>query len=431
MDSIYSPANREHLYDYMSLISDKVIGFYTRFDSAVNAVGVLSRGQVAGAPCDLISGYSKLDIPEGESMLFEPEFSTIPASAALLAGRKRVSSETFTCLYGWPRDHMREEQAADLKMVADALFANGINQIVWHGRAHNPALRDTVNFYATTHIGDSSRLAPSLKPFNRYLETVSSYMQKGATFADIAVYLPTEDAWRAGIMPVEKQFIWSWGYYEMRYVYFPEELRGFNPAWINGEFLEKAVMKKGRLETGSASFRALYTGSRYLDYRVLSRICELADSGLTIIMNKLPEEPGTVRHDDYAEKIRKIASMKNVHRFLPATLSPFMAGISIPAHWCRREGDVLYIFFPNPRSERIKFPLEYGQSFTDKTFRTTVWIEFLGKKCSLDLVFEPYQSLMFKIHDGRAKAIDIRFDPPVPEIKSRPEGYRPPWLVNK
>lgn len=200
-DSIYTPQNSRYRYDYMSLLSDKVLGFYRDFDSALNGAGISSRGQVSGAPCDLISGYALLDIPEGESMLFEPEFCTIPASAALLSGKKRVSSETFTCLYGWPRQHIREEQIADLKLVADALFANGINHIVWHGKAHNPAGQDTVNFYATTHIGPSNSLAAEVLPFNQYLEKLSSYMSEGHTFSDIAVYLPTEDAWMAGVMP--------------------------------------------------------------------------------------------------------------------------------------------------------------------------------------------------------------------------------------
>lgn len=159
MDSIYIPANKMRLYDYMSLISNKVLDFYFKFDSTLNSVGILSRGQVSGAPCDLISGYSLLDIPEGESMLFEPEFCAIPASAALLTGKRSVSSETFSCLYGWPHDFIREEQTADLKLVADALFANGINQIIWHGKAHNPKDYDTVNFYASTHIGPKSNLA--------------------------------------------------------------------------------------------------------------------------------------------------------------------------------------------------------------------------------------------------------------------------------
>ena len=164
MDSIYISRNSMYLYDYMCLISEKLINFYKDFTKNLNEVGIFSRGQVSGAPCDLISGYACMDIPEGESMLFEPEFCSIPASAALLSGKKVVSSESFTCLYGWPHDYLRQEQTADLKLVADALFTNGINHIIWHGKPHNPKDQDTVSFYATTHVGPSGFCCPGTPP---------------------------------------------------------------------------------------------------------------------------------------------------------------------------------------------------------------------------------------------------------------------------
>lgn len=429
MDSIYTPQNSSYRYDYMSLLSDKVLGFYRDFDSALNGAGISSRGQVSGAPCDLISGYALLDIPEGESMLFEPEFCAIPASAALLSGKKRVSSETFTCLYGWPRQHIREEQIADLKLVADALFANGINHVVWHGKAHNPAGQDTVNFYATTHIGPSSPLAAEVLPFNRYLEKVSSFMSEGHTFSDIAVYLPTEDAWTAGVMPREKQFKWAWGYYEMRYVYFPDELAGYNPTWINGEFLEKAVVENGELKVGDARYKALYVDVEYLGYRVLRRLAEIAKSGFPVVLKRMPEEPGAIVHRDYVKWAGKLKRSKSVTGNLPEGLSPFLTGEKIPRHWCRQNGDVLYIFFPNPKADRLKFPLEYGQSFNTETLAFPVAVHFQGSKIDLNLVFEPYQSLLYKIENGRAEQVDIEFVPGTPVVKPRPADFKAPWLV--
>lgn len=429
MDSIYTPQNSRYRYDYMSLLSDKVLGFYRDFDSALNGAGISSRGQVSGAPCDLISGYALLDIPEGESMLFEPEFCAIPASAALLSGKKRVSSETFTCLYGWPRQHIREEQIADLKLVADALFANGINHVVWHGKAHNPAGQDTVNFYATTHIGPSSPLAAEVLPFNRYLEKVSSFMSEGHTFSDIAVYLPTEDAWTAGVMPREKQFKWAWGYYEMRYVYFPDELAGYNPTWINGEFLEKAVLENGVLKVGDARYKALYVDVEYLGYRVLRRLAEIAKSGFPVVLKRMPEEPGAIVHRDYVKWAGKLKRSKSVTGNLPEGLSPFLTGEKIPRHWCRQNGDVLYIFFPNPKADRLKFPLEYGQSFNTETLAYPITVHFRGSKIDLNLVFEPYQSLLYKIENGQAEQVDIEFVPGTPVVKPRPADFKAPWLL--
>lgn len=429
MDSMYAPRNGKYLYDYMSLISDKVLKFYCDYDSTLNSVGILSRGQVSGAPCDLISGYSLLDIPEGESMLFEPEFNSIPASAALLSGKNIVSAETFTCLYGWPRDYIRLEQTADLKLVADALFANGINRIIWHGKAHNPKGQDTVNFYATTHLGDNGNLAPELNSFNRYLETVSGYMQKGKTYSDIAVYLPTEDRWTADVMPKEKQFIWAWGYYEMRYVYFPDELDGYNPTWINREFLEKAQFDHGLLKVGDAEFKALYIKSEYLEYKALMKISELAAKGLKIILKTEPKEPGAVVHDDYSMLVEKLKKSKNVTSAISQNLTPFISGNRITRHWCRKDGETLYIFFPNPKADRIKFPMEYGQALETETKKLQVSVNYEAKNQHFELVFEPYQSLLYKIEKGKIEKIDIGFVPKTPVVKARPFDYVAPWLV--
>lgn len=429
MDSIYALYNSRYHYDYMSLVSDKVLKFYHDFDSTLNSVGIVSRGQVSGAPCDLISGYALLDIPEGESMLFEPEFCTIPASAALLSGKNSVTSEAFTCIYGWPRDYIRKEQCADLKLVADALLANGINQFIWHGKAHNPKEKDTVNFYATTHIGDNSSLAPEIFPFNKYLETVSSYMKKGSNYSDIAVYLPTEDAWTAGVMTKEKQFIWAWGHYEMRYVYFPEELDGYNPTWINREFLEKSNFTKGVLMVGNAKYQALYIKAEYLDYKAMTRIIKLGEAGLPIILKNEPKEPGAVSHPDYQDLVKQLKNLKNVTTEIPKNFAPFITGKKVPRHWCRKDGESLYIFFPNPKANRIKFPLEYGQAFETETKTLAVKLNYDKINYSLELVFEPYQSLLYKIENGKIEKINIEFIPKTPIVKKRPDNYVAPWLV--
>jgi hypothetical protein len=429
MDSIYALRNSRYHYDYMSLVSDKVLKFYQDFDSTLNSVGVLSRGQVSGAPCDLISGYALLDIPEGESMLFEPEFCAIPASAALLSGKNSVTSEAFTCLYGWPRDYIRKEQCADLKLVADALLANGINQFIWHGKAHNPKEKDTVNFYATTHIGDNSSLAPEITPFNDYLETLSSYMKKGSNYSDIAVYLPTEDAWVAGVMPKEKQFIWAWGHYEMRYVYFPAELDGYNPTWINREFLEKSNYTKGVLTVGNARHKALYIKAEYLDHKTIKQMIKLGEAGLPIILKNEPKEPGAVSHPDYQDLVKQLKKLKNVTAEIPKNLVPFITGNKAPRHWCRKDKESLYIFFPNPKANRIKFPLEYGQALETETKTLAVKLNYDKINYNIELVFEPYQSLLYKIEKGKIEKINIEFIPKTPIVKKRPDNYVAPWLV--
>jgi hypothetical protein len=429
MDKIYEPEQAAYLYDYMALISEKVTAFYRSFHNNLNTNGLLSRGQCSGAPADILSAYATLDIPEGEALLYEPEYNAIPASAAALSGKKVVSAETFTCLYGWPGDYIRQEQTADLKLLADALFANGVNHIIWHGKPHNPRGRDTVSFYASVHVGPGGALAEELPPFNRYLETVSSYMKKGKTYSDVAVYLPLEDAWMAGVMPLEKQFKWAWGFYEMRGVYFPEELAGFHPIWINSEFLEKGKMADGVFTVGEASFRMLYVDVTYLDYKALRRLAELARQGLPIICKRHVQEPGAVPHKDYDDLVQKLERFPSVRRELPQEQKPLLTGKSLPPYWCRQDAKTTYIFFAHPKAQRLKFPLGYGQSLTTETVEVPVTVHLAGRTYDLALRFEPYQSLLYKIEDGRVKSINIRLRPKIPVVKSRPPGYIPPWLV--
>lgn len=81
IDSIYSPGYGDYYYDYMKLISEKVINnFYKELTSKSHEFGSFSRAQCSGAPADLISAYSSVDIPESEAILYEPFYSRIPAS---------------------------------------------------------------------------------------------------------------------------------------------------------------------------------------------------------------------------------------------------------------------------------------------------------------------------------------------------------------
>ena len=74
--------------------------------------------------------------------------------------------------------------------------------------------------------------------------------------------------------------------------------------------------------------------------------------------------------------------------------------------------------------------MEYGQSLESETRRMGITLEWMGEKIDLDLVFRPYQSLLYKIEGGKAEAMDIYFDPAVPEVRQRPEGYQAPWLIH-
>ena len=435
-DSLYS--NREpyrHVrYDYMKLLSSYVIEeFYKPFTQKSHELGAYSRVQCSGAPCDIISAYATVDVPESEALLYEPSYSNIVASAAALSGKKVVTSETFTCLYGWPRNHHSEEQTADLKLLVDALFANGVNQIIWHGKPLNPAGEDSVKFYASVHVGKSGALASEIPAFNKYMEKISSEMKKGVTYSDIAVCLPIEDSWIAGELPPEKQMIWAWGAYEQRETYLPAELKSWRPLWINGEFLRKAIFKNGRLTVENLSFSVLYVDNKYIDIDVLRRIVDLAASGLKICMKQIPLEPGFHKSgSEYEQLLRKLAGLDNVRSSWDQmkTIPPLVTGTEKFDYWCRSADDGLTFFFASPKSKHLTFPLEYGQSLNNDTETYSVKIICNGSSVPVTLTFKPHQSLLLKIDKfNRISFVDIAFEPKTPVSKPRIRKGKEPWEV--
>ena len=415
MEEIYEPRRAGERYDYMKLVSERVLeGFYAPFTETCHRLGAFSRVQCAGSPTDLIEAYASVDVPETEAMLYEPGFARIPASAAALASRPLVSSETFTCLYGFPGEHLGEERAADLKLVADALFANGVNQIFWHGMPYNPEGQDANRFYATVHVGPGGALAKELAAFNRYLETVSGILRRGRTFSDVAVYLPLEDAWIAGEYPPELQMPWSWGAYELRYVRPAAELSGYHPLWVNRGFLERGALEDGVLRCGDARFSALYVDVDHLDGAALDAILALAREGLPTCLKRRPREPGRIRSDTYEERLDELVSLANVspHPSEVFPDAPLLAGDDLPDYWCRQEGDAHYLFFAHPASRDLHLPLSHGQARGAGATRRTIELTLAGETREIELRFGPGQSLLLRVDgDGGMDFLDIEYAP--------------------
>jgi len=423
MNDILAPENAGPRYDYMKLVSEYVIeNFYKPFTEASHAINAFSRVQASGSPTDLITAYAAADVPETEALLYEPDYGRIAASAAALSGKKDVTSETFTCTYGYPRDHFKEEQTADLKLIADAVLANGVNHVIWHGTPFSPrgAAHDS-EFYASVHVGEKGTLPGDLTSFNGYMERVSTLMGEGRTYSNMAVYIPVEDAWVQGEYPKELQFGWTGtGAYELRYIKPALETKGYHPLWINGEFLKRARVEGGRLNVGDASFSSLYIDVDYLDGKALGTILEIAKKGFPVCLKKRPSQPGRNQTTLNREQLEELTKLPNVSADIKALAipKPLVEGDNLPDFWCRVKNGEYSIFFAQPLAQNLKLPLKYGQSFMDREMTRRVTIDVNGRSTPLDLVFEPYQSLLVKVDKGgNPRFIDITYVPPTPVVK--------------
>ena len=415
---------REVLYDYMMHLDKYVTeGFYKPYAEKCKDLGAWSRVQCLASPTDVMNTYSLIDIPETESMLNNPNYSRIVSSSACLSGKRLVSSETFTCMYGFPHTYLHKEQTADLKMVADAMFAYGVNHHVYHGMPYNPIGSDTNTFFATTYFGPNGSLSNELPQFNSYIEKVSKYLQIGKTYSDIAVYIPHEDGIMKGAYPPERQRVWVWGEYELRYIDPPKELEGYHPLWINKQFLEKAKFTNGKLIVGDASFSMLYIDVSYMDNKALNRIVELAANGLPICLKRTPLEPSKIKSDNYQEQLKKLMQFPNVKKNLNDVLitSPLVKADSLPNYWCKvdQEGNA-YLFLAQWKSKNLTYPVYSGQSYMTSEKSLPLTINYNGNRHEIEVLFKPYQSIMIKISpSGKTEFIDISFTPKDPIIRPR------------
>lgn len=430
-ESLMEEANRDVFYDYMSTLSQYALNeFYAPFGENATRVGAFSRSQCAGAPADLLTAYTLVDVPETEAILYEPSFSKIAASAAALAGKPVVSAETFTCAYGWTgllkdnghgkSPYQGKEQPADLKLICDALFANGTNQIFWHGFAYNKLGSNLQHFYTTCQVSMNEAdylTGETLTDFNRYMTTVSDYMSRGQSYSDMAVYMPLEDAWMSGFYPEEyrKVMKWVWGQYELRFIRTPEEYKGMQPLWVNARFLGDATFADGVLYCGAMQFRSLYVGVEYMELGALREVLRLAEEGLPVQLSVVPKEPGVNKHEaEYASLLRRLRALTNVGMGGNSSIvahKPLIEGKDLPDFWCRHHGDDFYVFFANPMTQTIKYPLSYCYALTDKGSTRNIVVNHHGKSEAFTLRFRPTESLIVQVSRKGIRQIPLNYLP--------------------
>jgi hypothetical protein len=389
-------------YDYRRLLATYVLEeFYRPYAALCRQMGGFARVQCHGAPADLLACYATADVPESEALLFDPHFSQLAASAAAVAGRPIVSTEAFTCLYGWvsrpgPAPYIKRERPADLKLLADALFANGVNMIVWHGMPYNPPGHSN-EFYASIHVGPDGALAPHIPALNAYLAERCAAMRRGRTYSDIAVYLPLEDNWLRGELPEPMRRPSARYYWELQYQRFPGELAGYRPLWVSAALLREAEYADGALHCGEARFSSLYIDVEWLDAAALGTILRLARRGLPVYLKRRPAQPGRRQHAGYAHNLAALYALDNVHPTFAPPTPPLVEGKDLPEFWCRVDGTEAILFFAHPASKRLSYPMRYGQAEETEAADLTVTIHWAGRRVERRLTFPPKQSLLVQM----------------------------------
>lgn len=375
-------------FDYRSLIADRILSdFYEPYADFCSQEGALSRVQCHGAPTDILAAYALCDIPETETLLFNPDFALIAASAAAFFDKPIVSSESFSCIYGWvptPQTPpgLLYESVEDLKCLAASQFAWGINRVVWHGKPFStPELPRT--FYASVHVGPDGALAPHFKDFNAELTQMSETMSRGKTVSRLAVYLPIEDQWMRDELPENLKKPSSNWYWELQELSMDQQLLPYRPLWFSPRWLDSLRFKNGSLYLGDRNIGALYCDCRWMTYASLSRLAHFVRIGAPVIFNRWPKEPGQVVHEDYLKVLGVI------QRGAYTTLDDIKPLITSPVpidFWCRRDGTNLHLLFSHPQVRNLRYPMQQG--FADSIKPLTLAITIHAEERDIPLTLE-------------------------------------------
>lgn len=154
------------------------------------------RSQTYGFPPVTLSSNALVALPEGEGHDWRGFTTTRWAtSASHLFDRQVTSAEAFT----WLHSPSFRATPLDMKAEADVLFLQGINQIIGHGWPYTPPGVEAPGWslYAAAVFSDQNPWWVAMPDISRYLQRVSYVLRQGRPANDVAILLPTEDAWAA------------------------------------------------------------------------------------------------------------------------------------------------------------------------------------------------------------------------------------------
>ncbi|HEY5331414.1 MAG TPA: glycosyl hydrolase [Acidobacteriaceae bacterium] len=171
--------------NYLTQINDWAISHHTKF-----------RSQTYGEPAVSFSSQNLVGLAEGEGPQWRA-FSTLrwATSANHVFGHNITSGETFT----WLHSPVFRATPLDMKAEADIDFIMGENQLIFHGWPYSPPDHEVPepgwSLYAATSMNDHNPWHPVMPDVTRYITRVSALLRQGEPANQVAILLPTDDAW--------------------------------------------------------------------------------------------------------------------------------------------------------------------------------------------------------------------------------------------
>ena len=190
-----TPEAEKVRHDYGSTLTELVNENYlTQINSWAIAHHTKFRSQTYGEPAVSFSSQNLVGLAEGEGPQWRA-FSTLrwATSANHVFGHNVSSGETFT----WLHSPVFRATPLDMKVEADIDFIMGENLLFFHGWPYSaPQVGEPGwSLYAAAVFNNHNPWHPVMPAVTRYIARISYLMRQGQPANQVAILLPTDDAW--------------------------------------------------------------------------------------------------------------------------------------------------------------------------------------------------------------------------------------------
>jgi hypothetical protein len=219
--------------NYLTQINNWAIAHHTKF-----------RSQTYGEPAVSFSSQKLVALPEGEGPQWRA-FSTLrwATSANHVFHNNVTSGETFT----WLHSPVFRATPLDMKAEADIDFIMGENQLIFHGWPYSPPPGKVPepgwSLYAAAVFNDHNPWHPVMPDVTRYIQRVSYLLRQGEPANQVAILLPTDDAW-ASFSPAHVTITGA-----MQHLISPALMSAILSAGYNVDYIDAEAINKVGLGT--------------------------------------------------------------------------------------------------------------------------------------------------------------------------------------
>lgn len=319
--------------DYRETIGDLLHeNFTAQWTAWAHNRGAKTKNQAHGSPANLLDLYATVDIPEMETFGSsdfpipgfkpgikpqsgdkpDPVLMKFPSSAAHLKGKPLVSSETFT----WLGEHFRSS-LSQFKPEVEQCFLAGINHVFYHGITYSPQDIPWPGwlFYASVNMVPTNSWWSHSRGLNTYITRVQSILQSGSMDNEVLLYWPIYDIWddpKGKMKPLTYHNVQDWlqpsAFYRIATTLMD---KGYGVDFVSDRLLAD-------LQTITPYRILLIPAARRMPLETLLKIKELAEKGVTVIFEELPEDvPGFGAYEQrsrfFKQVVDSLPAIRNVH----------------------------------------------------------------------------------------------------------------------